>query len=93
MTEDELKRETEEPQPFATILELIAEHGFDGVIDAVATHCEFDSEDEELDLRDRLLGGYLYLELDQLRERQLHFEEILDAILPEEAEVREEVQV
>jgi hypothetical protein len=80
---------TNAPEPFGTVLDLINRYDIDTVIEALSMHAEFEAEDEQLDLYHRLIAGRRYLELEQLTERQIHFEEILDNLLLPEVKVTE----
>jgi hypothetical protein len=73
---------------FADVLDLINRHDVDSVIEALSMHARFEAEDEELDLYCRLLAGRRHLELEQLTERMIHYEEILDNLITQ-AEVTE----
>lgn len=75
-----------------TIIELTDRYGIDAVLDAISDDAQFTAENEDTPLYDRLLAGRRYLELSQLCERMVHFEETLDAAIMPEAEVTEEVQ-
>lgn len=81
---------TNAPEPFGTVLDLIHRYNIDTVIEALSMHAEFESQDDELDLYHRLLAGRRYLELEQMSERLIHFEEIVDNLILPEAEVTEE---
>jgi hypothetical protein len=39
--------ENERPEPFATLLELISEHGLEIILEDLSSHCEFESEDND----------------------------------------------
>lgn len=80
------------PQPFASVIDLIHRYDLDAIIDALTDHARFEADDEEVDLYHRLLAGRRYLELEQLTERMIHYEEMIDNLILPEAEVIEEVQ-
>jgi|ERR1700741_3264815 hypothetical protein len=84
---------TNAPEPFGTVLDLIHRYNIDTVIEALSMHAEFESQDDELDLYHRLLAGRRYLELEQLTERQIHYEEMIDNLIMLEAEGREVEEV
>lgn len=68
---------TERPEPFATVLDLIAEHGEMEVLGSIADKALFDSEDKEHCPYHRKLAARLNLELEQLLERMARFEDAL----------------
>jgi hypothetical protein len=64
------------PQPFATLCELVDEHGIEQVLEALADNAQFDSEDEDACACCRSKSARLALELNQLLERMadIHLE-------------------
>jgi hypothetical protein len=66
------------PEPFATILELLPDHGKQEVLHAIAEAALYDSEDQEIFHDCRLKHARLHLELEQLLERMSQFEEALE---------------
>jgi hypothetical protein len=69
------------PDLFTSVLELIGDHGTDAILEALAMHSEFESQDGDVCIRCRLISGWLHLELEQLEERMIHFEDALDSFL------------
>jgi hypothetical protein len=82
--------EPSDQDAFTSTLDLVNRYGTDAVIEAITEHARFEAEDEELDLYCRLLAGRRHLELEQLTERQIHFEEVVDNLIMPEAEVTDE---
>ena len=76
-------------EAFTSTLDLLHRYGTDAIIDALTDHARFEADDEELDLYHRLLAGRRYLELEQMSERLIHFEEVVDNLILPEAEVAE----
>ena len=76
-------------EAFTSTLDLLHRYGTDAIIEVLTEHARFEAEDEELDLYHRLLAGRRYLELEQLTERQIHYEEMIDNLILPEAEVAE----
>jgi hypothetical protein len=57
------------PEPYATVLDLVNEHGRWAVIEALANDAEFESEDQNLCLTYREEAAWLHMELNQLLAR------------------------
>jgi hypothetical protein len=71
-------QDPERPEPFSTILELLAEHSEADVLSAISDAAEFESEDEEVPSSQRLKSARLHLELEQLLDRMADFEEVVE---------------
>lgn len=58
-----------EAETFTIICDLIDQHGSDVIIQILATHAQFDSENMAFDRQYRRWSAHLQLELEQLLER------------------------
>jgi hypothetical protein len=58
--------EKERPEPFATILDLMGEHGINAVLESLADKTKFDADETEFSPEVRREAAYLHLELSQL---------------------------
>ncbi|MGA8657657.1 MAG: hypothetical protein WB586_16045 [Chthoniobacterales bacterium] len=66
------------PEPFATILELIEEHGREALLQSIADAAFFDSVTSWRSDACRAKCAWLYPELEQLLERMRQFEDALE---------------
>jgi hypothetical protein len=62
-------REEDRPEPFASVLELVSEHGNRAVIEALADNAGFDAAEPDAFLAYRREQEWLQLEFTQLLER------------------------
>jgi len=62
------------PEPFATVLEVIGEHGMSEVLESISDSALFDSENEEIDDTNRVLAAKWHKELKQVIDRMDQFQ-------------------
>ena len=71
-------QDTERPEPFATVLDLLEEYSEGKVLSAISRVARFDSEDNEVSACCRAKSARLHLELKQLLDRMSEFEDLVD---------------